>query len=96
MLILRRAEGLSTACRFRCRQDVPGVQVLLDDAWGESATPIDDADNNRITAVSGFLGKTHLNEIPQLWSILRGDMRVVGPRAVWTEEEHLLENEAET
>ena len=34
----------------------------------------------RITPVGRILRATHIDELPQLWNILRGDMRLIGPR----------------
>jgi lipopolysaccharide/colanic/teichoic acid biosynthesis glycosyltransferase len=46
----------------------------------ESQTRWSVADDPRVGPVGRFMRRTSLDELPQLWNILRGDMTIVGPR----------------
>jgi len=65
-------------------------RTLKPDPEGEVGTTFD---GDRKTPLGNFLRLTHLDEIPQLWSILTGGMSVVGPRPAQTELEGDFEAE---
>ena len=68
---------------YKFRSMVPNAEAKLGDLLGQNemeGPAFKIKDDPRITRVGKFIRKTSLDELPQLWNILKGDMSVVGPR----------------
>jgi lipopolysaccharide/colanic/teichoic acid biosynthesis glycosyltransferase len=70
-------------CKFRNMTAAPDQYSRV---WREK-------DKNNITRVGWFLRKTHLDELPQSWNILKGEISFIGPRAEWVELAKVFEKE---
>jgi lipopolysaccharide/colanic/teichoic acid biosynthesis glycosyltransferase len=80
-----RAGGSFSVLKFRSMRagadpnaHVAFVRSLMRDA--QSCAVYKVPGDTRITRVGAFLRRTSLDELPQLWNVLRGDMSLVGPR----------------
>jgi lipopolysaccharide/colanic/teichoic acid biosynthesis glycosyltransferase len=67
--------------RFRFSElEVPKFRTMCVDAEKGTGAVLAQRGDPRITRVGRLLRRTRLDELPQLWSVLRGDMSLVGPR----------------
>jgi len=56
-------------------------RTMVQDAEKDGKVQVTHENDDRITRVGGFLRRTHVDELPQFWNVLRGEMSIVGPRA---------------
>nr|WP_275041372.1 sugar transferase [Ruegeria sp. ANG-S4] len=86
---------------WKLRTMVPNAKALLDEylaqnilarlEWEQTQKLKDDP---RITPFGQILRKTSLDELPQLWNVLMGEMSLVGPRPMMPEQQNLYPGKA--
>jgi lipopolysaccharide/colanic/teichoic acid biosynthesis glycosyltransferase len=84
-LLSRDAHG---RCRFR-EFDMLKFRTMRMGAEASTGAVLAEEEDPRVTRVGRFLRKSRLDELPQLFNVLSGDMSLVGPRP---ERPELLEN----
>jgi exopolysaccharide biosynthesis polyprenyl glycosylphosphotransferase len=60
--------------------EVVKLRTMCAEAEADGQAQWSTEDDARITRIGALLRRTHIDEVPQLWNVFRGDMSLVGPR----------------
>jgi lipopolysaccharide/colanic/teichoic acid biosynthesis glycosyltransferase len=78
---LRSVTVVDGARRIECVEfDMHKFRTMVVDAEARTGAVLASDGDPRVTRVGRFLRRTRLDELPQLWDVLRGTMSLVGPR----------------
>jgi len=56
-------------------------RTMTQNAEKDGMAQVTEEHDSRVTRTGAFLRRTHIDELPQFWNVLHGEMSVVGPRA---------------
>jgi lipopolysaccharide/colanic/teichoic acid biosynthesis glycosyltransferase len=83
---VRVGRGGKPFTMYKYRTMVHDAETKTGPVWAVANDP-------RLTRVGRIVRKTHLDELPQLWNVVRGEMSLVGPRPERPEFTHSLSKE---
>jgi lipopolysaccharide/colanic/teichoic acid biosynthesis glycosyltransferase len=76
----RRTGALSTDVSRLSEFNVYKFRTMCKDAEAKTGAILSQVNDCRVTAIGAFLRKTRLDELPQFFNVIKGEMSIVGPR----------------